>query len=142
MSVGVVIDTSASMSDRFVKQALSEVSVMIRNSGVPARRVTFVTVDTECSAPQIISHVSQLDIIGGGGTDMRVGIDFFLDSAKHHVDVVVVLTDGETDWHDVPVGMPVIAGILSKPEDSYPQPPEWMTTVHIPVREFAEAAQS
>lgn len=42
--------------------------------------------------------------IGGGGTDMRVGVRSAMDK-KLHADVIVLITDGETPWpapHEMP----------------------------------------
>jgi predicted metal-dependent peptidase len=76
---------------------------------------------------QRVSRAEQIELSGGGGTDMRVGIAAALALAQRP-DVIVVLTDGLTPWPEHPVGARVIAGLIG---DGAPPTPEWMEVVPI-----------
>ena len=68
--------------------------------------------DEEAAAPQQVRTISELQLTGGGGTDMRVGIAAALD-LRPRPQVVVVLTDGLTPWPvDAPVGTTLVAVVI------------------------------
>lgn len=93
-NVKLVLDTSGSMSG-LLEAALSEVLGVVRAVGSPCE---VVAVDAAVHAVQFVAKVSDLNkvTIGGGGTDMRVGIDRAAKGGK--ADVIVVVTDGYTPW--------------------------------------------
>lgn len=119
--VAVVIDTSGSVNDRELSQALAEVREILKG----VRQVTVYSVDTEAHTAQKVFRTNQIKLLGGGGTDMGRGITRALQD-KH--DVVVVLTDGETPWPTKPPGIPVIIGIIG--ETTQPTP-WWAKVVRI-----------
>jgi len=91
-SCAVVVDTSGSMSDLgdWVAGCMSDILKLFRNN------VEFIAVDADVhNAVKGTSWKNLFKLRGGGGTDMRVGIDFAL---KRKKDLVIVLTDGETPW--------------------------------------------
>jgi predicted metal-dependent peptidase len=73
-------------------------------------------------------------LLGGGGTDMTVGIQTAMD-LRPSPSVLVVLTDGYTPWPAEPPKARVVAGLLvDRADDLSPppaQPPVWTTTVEI-----------
>jgi predicted metal-dependent peptidase len=70
----------------------------------------------------------QVKLVGGGGTDMRVGIDAAL-KLRPRPHVIIVLTDGYTPWPSSPPrDVKVIAGIIDNPNADAPS---WITTVPI-----------
>ena len=71
-NVAVVVDTSASMSASLLDAAVTELDEILRRSG--ANGVTVVVCDRDAVAPQHVRRLAQLELTGGGGTDMRVGI--------------------------------------------------------------------
>lgn len=126
----VVIDTSGSMSADNLQAALSEV-VGITQAG-RNRRLTVVTCDASAHVQQV-SNPEQVVLTGGGGTDMRIGIEAAL-TAKTRPDVIVVLTDGFTPWPSNPLPVPLVIGLIG-PMAGVPAPntgaPSWASVVPI-----------
>jgi predicted metal-dependent peptidase len=74
-------------------------------------------------------------LVGGGGTDMRRGIQAAIEDLK--AKVIVVLTDGYTPWPDVrPRGVHVVAGMVGHERGSLPAHPDWLRAVAIPRRQL------
>jgi predicted metal-dependent peptidase len=126
-TVAIVIDTSGSMSDDDLAAALAEVAGVLRGVGIRGNRVTVYSCDAEVHVAQRVTRAEQIELHGGGGTDMRVGIATAMAGATRP-DVIVVLTDGLTPWPEHPPGARVIAGLLGT---QAPPAPEWLETVHI-----------
>ncbi len=95
--IAVVVDTSASMDQTLLDAAVTEINGLLRRRGV--RTLQVVSCDTESARPQRVRRLGDLVLRGGGGTDLRVGIDAAA-SCRPRPTVVVVLTDGETPWPD------------------------------------------
>jgi predicted metal-dependent peptidase len=126
-TVTIVVDTSGSMSNDDLAQAMAEVAGVLRGVGVRGNRVTVLACDAAVHTVQRVSRAEELEFAGGGGTDMRTGIAAAL-AQPQRPDVIVVLTDGETPWPDAPVGTRVIAGLIG---DAPPLPPDWIEPVRI-----------
>jgi predicted metal-dependent peptidase len=124
--VAIVVDTSGSMSDELLAQALAEVQGVLRATGTHG--ATVLTVDAVVHIIQRVFDAHQVKLLGGGGTDMRVGIDAAL-KLRPRPHVIIVLTDGYTPWPSSPPrDVKVIAGIIDNPDADAPN---WMTVVHI-----------
>jgi predicted metal-dependent peptidase len=124
--VAVVVDTSGSMSDDLLARALAEVQGVLRATGVHG--ATVLTVDAAVHTVQRVFDARQVKLVGGGGTDMRVGIDAAL-KLRPRPHVIIVLTDGDTPWPSSPPrDVKVIAGIIDNPNADAPS---WITTVPI-----------
>jgi predicted metal-dependent peptidase len=109
-NVAVILDTSGSMDDKNVSQALAELKGVLKAIG--ATSVTVLVVDAAVHTVQRVFDPRQVKLVGGGGTDMRVGIDAAL-KLRPRPHVIIVLTDGLTTWGDTPVqGVQVIAGVI------------------------------
>jgi predicted metal-dependent peptidase len=125
--VAVVVDTSGSMDDKLLARALAEVQGVLRATGVHG--ATVLTVDAAVHTVQRVFDARQVKSVGGGGTDMRVGIDAAL-KLRPRPHAIIVLTDGLTPWGDTPVqGVQVIAGILSTHDVTTPK---WVKAIPIP----------
>ena len=74
-----------------------------------------------------MSTVDEVELAGGGGTDMRVGIAAAL-ALPASPQIVVVLTDGGTPWPDEPPAARIIAGLIG---DTPPDPPGWIEAIRI-----------
>ena len=109
----MVIDTSASMSTRALDAAVTELDDILRRLSA---EITVIACDQHAVTPQRIRRLGQLELTGGGGTDLRVGIaaaeadrpapDVGIAAAaelRPAPTVTVVLTDGWTPW---PVAAP------------------------------------
>lgn len=125
--VAIVIDTSGSMGERDLTAALTEVAGVLRQVGVRGNRITVLSCDADIHTAQQVNSIGQIELLGGGGTDMRVGIDAAL-TGPQPPNVVVVLTDGHTPWPDHPPAARLIAGLIG---ENPPQPPGWLETVRI-----------
>jgi len=112
-----VVDTSGSMGDEDVLAALVEVIGLVKATGAP---VDVIAVSAQAARIGKISSVAALSakfIAPGGGTDMRVGIQF-AEALRPRADVIVVLTDAETPWPSHPTRVPLVVGVIWKEGDS------------------------
>ncbi len=131
--VAIVADTSGSMSAEDLLLVLSEVEGVVRSLGQSAVRIA--SCDADASGWQKIQRAREAKLIGGGGTDMRVGIAAALAIGAR---VIVVLTDGGTPWPEQrPRHARVIAGMVGHERGSFPSHPAWLHCVAIPKSEVA-----
>ena len=132
--VAVVCDTSGSMDDALLQRALAEIERMLTRGGLRAAGVPVLAVDTEVHAMRRVNRADQVQLAGGGGTDMGAGIEAAA-GLRPRPDVVVVLTDGMTPWpDDPPRGIRVVVGVLAGPggwDDPDLRAPDWARTVVI-----------
>ena len=131
--VAVVCDTSGSMHQELLSRALAEVEGLLARGGLRQAQLRVLAVDTNVHAVRRVSRTSQVELAGGGGTDMGAGIAAAA-ALKPRPSVIVVLTDGFTPWPPSPPrGCRVIVGILEQaggPVGPFAAPP-WARTVHI-----------
>lgn len=132
--VSVVVDTSGSMGQDDLDAALAEVGGVLRSSGVARDSLRLVSCDAAAATSKRVRSVSGVELVGGGGTDMRVGIAA-AEADRPAPDVVIVLTDGYTPWPDEPGRARLICAVIRDGDPS--DTPTWATTVHIPVRRSA-----
>ncbi|RGC66774.1 hypothetical protein C5N14_22165 [Micromonospora sp. MW-13] len=124
--VAIVVDTSGSMSDGRLSAALAEVSGVLRAVGIGGNRVTVLSCDAAVHVVRAVHTIGEVRLAGGGGTDMRVGVD---EALRHRPHIVVVLTDGYTPWPAAPPeSARLIAGLIGA---DAPTPPGWIATVRI-----------
>ncbi|GAB3159170.1 VWA-like domain-containing protein [Micromonospora sonneratiae] len=127
--VAIVVDTSGSMSDEALATALGEITGVLRAVGIRGNRVTVLACDAAVQVTRRVSSVHDVVLTGGGGTDMRVGINAALRAAEPP-SFVIVLTDGQTPWPRTPLhDTRLIAGLIGV---DTPEPPAWIATVRIP----------
>lgn len=125
-AVTIIVDTSGSITETMLGQALAEVTGVLRAVGAGRRLVKVISCDARAYRPQTLSRVSDLRLGGGGGTDLRAGFAAAL--ATHPTpDLIIVITDGRTPWPDRPPRTRVIVGLL----DATGQAPSWAETVLI-----------
>lgn len=126
-TVAVVIDTSGSMSDPMLEQALGEVSGLLRGLGIGRSHLHVVCCDAEAHPAQRVLDAKQVRLLGGGGTAMAVGIDAAA-ALVPRPDMIIVLTDGHTPWPPAPPRRSrVVVGLM----DPGGRAPGWATTVAI-----------
>lgn len=123
--VAVIGDTSGSMGDVSQAQILAEIEGIVRALGA---EIEFLSVDAAVhGGVQRVQRARDAKLLGGGGTDMGVGIAA---AAESKPDVIVVLTDGHTPWPSAaPSGIKVIVGIVG--ESVNDDAPEWAQKVRI-----------
>lgn len=125
--VAIVVDTSGSMGEAELNAALSEVTGVLREVGIRGNRVTVLACDADVHTVAGVTKAADVELKGGGGTDMRVGIEAAL-AAPDRPQVITVLTDGYTPWPDEMPSCRVIAGLIGGAPSA---PPAWIEAVHI-----------
>jgi predicted metal-dependent peptidase len=126
--VAVVCDTSGSMSDDMLAASLAEVDGLLSALGL-ARQLRVLACDAAAAPARRVTSARQVELTGGGGTDMGAGIAAAA-VLRPRPAITVVLTDGLTPWPDAPPrGMRVVVGLLG---DEPPEPPPWARSVRIP----------
>ncbi|AEE97651.1 VWA domain-containing protein [Mahella australiensis] len=122
--VAIVVDTSGSISNDMLTKALAEVSGVLKSCG--SRGVTVLATDASVHTCKKVFNVKQVNLVGGGGTNMGSGIEAAL-KLKPRPQVVIVLTDGYTPWPGIPPQKAkVIVGMMSDQEA-----PAWAKTIKI-----------
>ena len=125
ITVDLIIDTSGSMGDGDLAAALSETRAVLRRT---TARVRVMCCDAASSTPREVRSISDVTLTGGGGTDMRVGIDAAL-AARPASDVIVVFTDGGTPWPAHRLGVPLIVALIGT--HAVDSAPAWAKTVRV-----------
>jgi predicted metal-dependent peptidase len=131
ITVSIVIDTSGSMSAGDLSAAMGEVAGVLRAGGVARERVRILSCDAASTSAQAVRSVADVQLVGGGGTDMRVGIDA-ANAARPAPHVVIVLTDGDTPWPDRPSRAHLVCAVIGN-DAALSRTPEWASRVQIPV---------
>jgi hypothetical protein len=125
--VAMVLDTSGSMSDDMLAQALGEVSGVLRSLGLARRNLRVICCDAQAYDYQRILDAREVRLLGGGGTDMGAGLAAAA-ALRPRPDLAVVLTDGHTPWPSRPPdGVRVVVGLM----DESGRAPDWATTVLV-----------
>lgn len=125
--VALVIDTSGSMSDSMLGQALGEVTGVLHSLGVARRNLRVIACDASAYSAQRVRDLGAIRLEGGGGTDMGAGIDAAA-ALRPRPDLIIVLTDGYTPWRSSPPpGIRVVVGLM----DRGGKTPDWAETVLI-----------
>ncbi|GBC99779.1 hypothetical protein HRbin17_02310 [bacterium HR17] len=118
-----VVDTSGSIGERELAQALAEVRQVLETLRTPVVVLPCDAVPYEPVKVLTASQLLRLHLRGGGGTDMVAGIEAAL-RLKPTPDAVIVLTDGYTPFPNQRYQVPVIFGIFAPNGSSAaPKPP-------------------
>ena len=125
--VAMVLDTSGSMDDHMLGQSLAEVEGVLRGLGVGRRHLRIVCCDAKAFEAQRVMQARDVELLGGGGTDMGAGLAKAAE-LRPRPDLVVVLTDGHTPWPPAPPrGIKVIVGLM----DPTGSVPNWAKAIAI-----------
>ncbi|MFJ4408275.1 VWA-like domain-containing protein [Streptomyces sp. NPDC088910] len=137
--VCVVIDTSGSVSDAELGAALLEVAAISRAVGGRRDLVSVISCDVAAGVAVPICRAEGIELIGGGGTDLRSGFARALRS-RPRPDVVVALTDGQTPWPSEQPPCRTVVGLFPRPSRAVREddaeyvpdsPPSWARVVTI-----------
>ncbi len=126
--VGIVVDTSGSVDDGLLAQALGEVDGVLATLGVADPQVSVLAVDAAVQAVTAVRRADAVRLAGGGGTDMALGIQA-AQELRPRVEVIIVLTDGQTGWPAHPAAVPVIAVLIGRARGDLPRTPDWIQRV-------------
>ncbi|MCU0262785.1 MAG: VWA-like domain-containing protein [Candidatus Nanopelagicales bacterium] len=126
--VGIVVDTSGSVDDGLLAQALGEIDGVLSALGVADPQVSVLAVDAALHAVTTVRRADAVRLAGGGGTDMALGITA-AQELRPPVDVILVLTDGRTGWPGHPAAVPVIAVLIGRTRADLPRTPDWIHRV-------------
>ena len=130
-SVTVVVDSSASMGSNDISLGLGMIDLALK--GMQLGEVRVVSGDTDIKNDQKrITRLSDVEIKGGGGTDMGKIVNKVLDQKNSDLpDLVILVTDGGTAWPDKNK-VPFIA-CVTREKGCYlwHTPPEWMPLVYV-----------
>jgi predicted metal-dependent peptidase len=129
VTVAAVVDTSGSMGQSELDAALAEVKGVITAAGVGTQRLTVLAYDAAVGATSRVRRVEDVQLVGGGGTDMRVGIAA-AEASRPRPDVIVVFTDGYTPWPDRPTRARLVVAIIGF-QSSTEHAPDWATSVRV-----------
>ncbi len=138
--VAIVCDTSGSMTGDLLARVLAEVEAILQRVGLRDTNVRVLACDAEVHSVRRVSRTSQVELLGGGGTDMGEGIAEAA-ALKPRPSIIVVLTDGLTPWPDEPPrGVRVIVGLIEGDSRAWArhrrgfgaeEPPSWARVVRI-----------
>jgi predicted metal-dependent peptidase len=103
---GFLIDTSSSMQDPQLARAVAELAGLTRQLGY-GTEVTVACCDVVVHDVKKVFSSTQLELIGGGGTDVGAGIQWFIDKGPA-IDLLVVVSDCQTPWPPERPPFPVI----------------------------------
>jgi predicted metal-dependent peptidase len=126
--VAVVVDTSGSMHERLLGQALAEIDGLLRTLGLAHHQLRVIACDAAVHRVQRVTAARQIDLLGGGGTNLGEGIAA-AERLRPKPSLVIVLTDGFTPWPALaPKGPRVVIGLL---RSGGMNPPSWARVIRI-----------
>jgi predicted metal-dependent peptidase len=104
---GFLIDTSSSMEDSQLARAVAELGGLTRQLGYGAD-VVVACCDAAVHTVRKVFSATQVELYGGGGTDIGVGIRAFVERKIDPIDLLVIVTDCRTPWPEKVPPFPVI----------------------------------
>jgi predicted metal-dependent peptidase len=131
--VAAVIDTSGSMLPQELAQCLGDLLGLSRAVSGDGASVTVVVCDAEVQGIHQVrtpNRIRDLELTGGGGTDMREGLAACA-KLRTAPEVIVVMTDGYTPWPATPpqgLGSAVVIALVTQ-ADSVRHVPSWIRVI-------------
>jgi len=114
---GFLIDTSSSMQDTQLARAVAELGGLTRQLGY-GTEVVVACCDVVVHDVRKVFNASQLQLYGGGGTDISAGLQWFTQRAGT-IDLLIIVSDCHTPW---PVEVPPFPVITIRVGDGVPPP--------------------
>jgi len=115
---GFLIDTSSSMQNPQLSRAMTELGALTRQLGYGSE-VIVACCDAAVHGVRKIFNPSQLQLLGGGGTDLAKGLQWFVDRKSGPIDLLIIVTDCQTDW---PADAPPFPVVTIRVGDGLPPP--------------------
>ena len=116
---GFLIDTSGSMQDTQLARAVAELGGLTRQLGY-STEVVVACCDVVVHDVKKVFNAAQLEMYGGGGTEIGAGLRWFIDRKRDPIDLLVIVTDCQTPWPDETPPFPVITICVGDGD-----PPPW-----------------
>jgi predicted metal-dependent peptidase len=104
---GFLIDTSSSMEDAQLARALAELGGLMRQLGYGAD-IVVACCDAAVHDVRKVFSATQVELYGGGGTDMAAGLRAFIERKQDPIDLLVIVSDCQTQWPNEVPPFPVI----------------------------------
>lgn len=115
---GFLIDTSSSMEDSQLARAIAELAGLTRQLGYGSD-VVVACCDAAVRDVRKVFSAEQVELYGGGGTDMGVGLRTFIERKSDPIDLLVIVSDCHTEW---PTDVPPFPVITIRVGDGTPPP--------------------
>jgi len=115
---GFLIDTSGSMGDTQLARAVSELGALTRQLGYGAD-VVVACCDAAVHQVRKAFTSAPIELYGGGGTDIGVGLRAFITRRLAPIDLLVIVSDCRTPW---PKEVPPFPVITVRVGDGSPPP--------------------
>jgi predicted metal-dependent peptidase len=115
---GFLIDTSGSMEDTQLARAVAELGGLTRQLGYGAD-VVVACCDAAVHETRKAFSSTEIELYGGGGTDIGVGLRWFIERKVAPVDLLVIVSDCRTPW---PKALPPFPVITIRVGDGAPPP--------------------
>lgn len=127
--VCIIQDTSGSMGADNMRIALEETKGLLKAAQA---NVNYINCDAAADKVQRVRDIRDVDLYGGGGTDMRVGIKAALESYPSP-DVMILFTDGWTPWPSQPPprGKQLVVCLVGQSACESNEVPQWARVVKI-----------
>jgi len=126
--VAVVVDTSASMDTKRIDLAVAEIRGILEALGSSEKGIVLISCDASARVSRV-KQMSEINLLGGGGTDMRIGIQLAL-SQKPRPQLIIVITDGETPWPPEPENDETVVAVLTE-KNGQARVPSWIRSVYV-----------
>jgi predicted metal-dependent peptidase len=125
----IIQDTSGSMGSDAYVSSMEETKGFLKAIQTP---ITWINCDAAADKGQTVHTISNIDLYGGGGTDMRVGIKAALD-LRPMPDVIILFTDGYTPWPEEPMprGVQLIVCLVGHAACKVNEVPDFCKVVKI-----------
>ena len=104
---GFLIDTSSSMEDSQLARAVAELGGLTRQLGYGGD-VIVACCDLAVRDVRKVFSAAHVELFGGGGTDLGVGLRAFIDRTSDPIDLLVIVSDCHTMWPNEAPPFPVI----------------------------------
>jgi predicted metal-dependent peptidase len=116
---GFLIDTSASMGESQLTRAVSELAGLTRQLGYGAADLVVACCDAAVHGVTKAFTGTPIELYGGGGTDMGVGLRAFTDRKSAPIDLLFIVSDCRTPW---PAERPRFPVVTIRVGDGAPPP--------------------
>jgi predicted metal-dependent peptidase len=116
------------MDDTMLAQALAEVSGILKGMG-QKEGVHVLSVDAQVHACRKVFRTGQVQLTGGGGTDMGKGLSAVA-KLRPVPQVAVVITDFYTPWPELPPKNVKVIGVALG-SSNCTNAPQWIKVVRV-----------